>query len=97
MNPLNNPVFVDKASPLLCMILLEWANVSQMIRMWTEGTAEGQSLIGWSSVSLALLLWLNFYRYKLGRRSTAYIATVIGWFMNAAVILTVIWFRYYAG
>jgi hypothetical protein len=91
--PWNNPKIVSK-TPLLSVALLEIANVSQLRRMWTEGTAEGQSLQGWMCVGLALVLWWNFYRVVTPNEKYARLGTMLGIAMNASVILSVIWFRY---
>lgn len=91
----SNPSTVAK-TPLLTTFLLEGANVGQLHRMWCTHTAEGQSLVGWILVSSALLLWLNFYRVCCPDQKWAFWATAFGVFMNALVILSVIWFRYLA-
>jgi hypothetical protein len=82
---------------LLTTLLLEYANVGQLYRMWTERTAAGQSLWSWLSVGCALVLWCNFYRVCCPRERFALWATMFGVGMNLAVVLTVIWFRYFAG
>lgn len=91
----DNPKLVTRGT-VLSQILLELGNISQLIRMWTEHTAKGQSLIAWVSVNLAILLWLNFYRVCVpaDQRKWPIIGTVIGWIMNVAVILTVAYFRF---
>jgi uncharacterized protein with PQ loop repeat len=77
--------------PVAAQVLLEWANVSQLVRMWREHTAAGQSLVGWLSVFAALLLFLAFYRHK--RLTTVVYTTAFGLLMNTLVILTVLYFR----
>ncbi len=89
----SRPSVVSK-TPLLTVLLLEGANVQQLWRMWSEHTAAGQSLTGWLSVGIALLLWCNFYRVCCPTERFAYWATVFGIGMNAAVSATVVWFRY---
>jgi uncharacterized protein with PQ loop repeat len=96
MKPWNNPAIVS-STPLVAVGLLEWANLSQLFRMWTEWTAAGQSLLGWISVQLALWLWLNFYRVITPNEKKAIYGTAIGVVMNMAVILTVCYFRYVLG
>ncbi len=91
--PWDNPSVVGK-TPLVTVVLLENANIQQLVRMWNEGTAEGQSLWGWIFVNLALLLWCNFYRVCCPKERFAFWATVVGVLMNAAVIATVVYFRY---
>lgn len=86
------PSLVSK-TPLITTFLLEWANLSQLWRMWGEGTAEGQSLMGWVSVNLALILWLNFYLTFNRDQKFAIWGTAFGIGMNTAVIGTVLWFR----
>lgn len=78
--------------PVASTVLLEWANVSQLIRMWTEHTAAGQSVLAWISVCLALVLFLIYYRAK--GLTVPFWTTVFGVGMNSAVWMTVIYFRY---
>ncbi len=93
MTAWSNPALVAK-TPLVTVVLLENANIQQLWRMWTQHTAAGQSLWGWLSVNLALLLWCNFYRVCCPDQRIAYWATVVGWALNTCVVLTVAYFRY---
>lgn len=90
----NNPNIVAK-SPLVTAALLEAANVQQLWRMWREQTADGQSMTAWMSVGAALLLWCNYYRVICPKEKFALYCTMFGVFMNALVILTVCYFRYW--
>lgn len=92
-------------TPALAMILLEYSNVAQLWRMWTDQTAAGQELTGWVAVTSALLLWAHFYRHQRDiaaveatRRAMnlAYWMALLGVFMNGIVALTVAYFRYLA-
>lgn len=96
MKPWNNPAVVSK-TPLVAVGLLELANVSQLVRMWTEWTAAGQSLWGWLAVNMALWLWLNFYRVITPNEKPAIYGTALGVVMNSAVIFSVLFFRYFIG
>jgi uncharacterized protein with PQ loop repeat len=93
MMPWKNPSFVQK-TPLISVFLLEWANLSQLIRMWTEWSSEGQSLMGWITVNIALWIWLNFYNVITPEARYAIWGTRFGILMNSAVIFSVIFFRY---
>lgn len=88
-----NPKVVDK-TPIVTTFLLEAANVQQLWRMWTTGTAAGQSVTAWLSVNIALWLWLNFYLVFNRQNKFAIIGTSIGIGLNALVMLTVIYFRF---
>lgn len=88
-----NPRYVEK-TPLITTLLLEFANVGQLWRMWTEWTAAGQSVWSWLSVNIALWLWLNFYLVFNADNKFAIWGTRIGILLNTSVILTVLWFRY---
>lgn len=92
MSFLSNQSFVSK-TPLLSVGLLELANIHQLMRMWREGTAAGQSLGGWILVNIALWLWLNFYLVKTPDEKFAIWGTALGIVMNTMVILTVLYFR----
>jgi len=86
---------VDK-TPIVTTILLEAANLQQLWRMWTEGTAAGQSITAWVSVNIALLLWWNFYLVFNRDNKYAIWGTAVGVFLNSLVIATVAYFRYFA-
>lgn len=94
MKPWSNPRVVNK-TPIVTFVLLESANVQQLWRMWAQQTAAGQSLGGWIAVNIALLLWCNFYRVCCPEQKTAFWVTVVGVVMNAAVIATVVKFRFF--
>lgn len=81
-------------TPYFTTFLLEGANVGQLHRMWTEHTAEGQSLPAWLMVCAALVLWWNYYRVQ--DLPSAKRATAFGVFMNVAVVLSVVYWRYLA-
>ena len=89
----NNPAVVAK-TPIVTTLLLETANMGQLIRMWTEWTADGQSLAAWICVNAALFLWLNFYRVCTPEQKWAIWATAFGVAMNSLVIASVVVFRY---
>lgn len=90
-----NPRFV-RHSPIVTTVLLEWANVNQMVRMWRWHTAAGQSLIAWCSVNLALWIWANYYRVMIPDEKLPQQTIKVGIALNTGVILSVIWFRYLA-
>jgi uncharacterized protein with PQ loop repeat len=87
------PALVSK-TPIVAVVLLELANVSQLTRMWSTGTADGQSVVGWMCVNVALLLWLNFYLTFTPTQRWAIWGTVLGIGMNTSVILSVLWLRW---
>jgi hypothetical protein len=92
----SNPKIVSK-TPLITFILLEGGNVQQLYRMWSTWTSAGQSLWGWVCVNIALILWCNFYRVCCPNEKFAFWATVVGVVINACVIFSVAWFRYFVG
>jgi uncharacterized protein with PQ loop repeat len=75
-------------TPIITVFLLEYANIGQLWRMWTQHSALGQNVWSWVSVNVALWLWLNYYRVMVpnGLRSWAARATIVGIVLNAAVI-----------
>lgn len=78
--------------PLITTLLLESANASQLVRMWREHSALGQSILGWSMVNLALILWFIYYRVMLPNQKLPQYCTAFGIAMNAAVIGTAAYF-----
>lgn len=92
----NDPKLVAK-TPVITVFLLEWANISQLWRMWHEHSALGQSMYAWISVQFALWFWINFYRVLVPDNKFAIRATIVGCILNAAVIFSVAYFRYVVG
>jgi hypothetical protein len=83
---------VIDATPWATLLLLESANVAQLVRMWSVRSAEGQSVPGWLSVTVALLLWANYYRVT--RQRTALLSTLVGVVMNLLVVSSVLYFQH---
>lgn len=79
--------------PIATTFLLQFANASQLVRMWTERSAVGQSILGWSMVNLALVLYFVYYRVMLPAQKLPQYCTAFGIAMNAAVIGTAAYFR----
>jgi hypothetical protein len=96
MSILRNKALVSK-TPIITTLLLEYANVGQLLRMWTVRSALGQNLYSWIAVQIALWLWLNFYITMLPEAKFAKWATIAGITLNLAVVLTVAYFRYALG
>lgn len=96
--PWSNTNLVAK-TPIVTTFLLEYANVGQMWRMWSEHSALGQNVWSWLAVQAALWCWLNYYRVLVpaGQRRFAMWATGIGICLNLGVVLSVVYFRYWAG
>jgi len=85
---------IVKYTPILTSLLIESGVVSQLIRMWVNGAAADQSLIGWILVWFALLLWFNWYRIFTPDQKWAKWSTVAGLAINTVAIFTVIWYRF---
>jgi hypothetical protein len=82
-------------TPILSVVLLEAANVQQLVQMWVlDHSAKGQSLTAWLSVQAALWLWLNFYRVITPDAFWAIWGTRLGIGLNMAVCLSVVYWRY---
>lgn len=81
-------------SPVFSTILLEYANFGQIVEMWTEKTAEGQSLLSWLAVNLALWLWLNFYMVATPQRKWAIRCQMLGIALNLIVVFSVVYFKH---
>lgn len=89
-----DPVWVAR-TPIASVALLEAANVGQLWRMWDVQSSLGQNPWSWAAVQVALWLWLNFYLVMVpkNQRRFAVLGTALGILLNAAVCLTVIYFR----
>lgn len=75
--------------PMLASVLIEAGNLGQLYRMWTQHSALGQNVWSYVAVLAALIMWLLYYRFRLGR-TLAYYVTWIAVFMMAAIIVTII-------
>jgi uncharacterized protein with PQ loop repeat len=75
--------------PLFASILIEYGNAGQLWKMWRYHTAAGQNLYSYISVLAAIILWLLYYRFRLGK-TVAYYVTWIAVFMISAIIVTII-------
>lgn len=91
----SDPYYVSK-SPLFSTAVFEYANVSQIIRMWTEHTAAGQSLLAWIAVCAGLCLYWNFYRVITPDEKVVRWMSCVGLIANIGVILSVIYWRFLA-
>ena len=83
-------------TPLLTAFIFEFANAGQLYEMWTKHSAKGQSIYSWSVITLALLLWLNFYRVKTPEEKLAIWMTAVAICMNFLVIGSVAYFKFIA-
>ena len=91
---LNDPKWVLR-TPIVSVILLEAANIQQLVQMWIlDHSAKGQSITAWASVQAALWLWLNFYRVITPQAFWAIWGTRLGIALNMAVILSVYYWRW---
>lgn len=74
--------------PLFASVLIEVGNGGQLYHMWRYHTAAGQSLTSYFSVLVAIVLWLIYYRCRLGK-TLAYYVTIIAVYMICAIIVTI--------
>jgi hypothetical protein len=89
----NDSKYVSKI-PLLTTILFGYGAVCQMWRMWTTHTAAGQSIFGWVCVTLALMLFLQFYRIITPKEKIAFYSCLAEVFLYFGVIGSIIYFRW---
>lgn len=94
MKVISNPDIV-RYSPIAATILLESSTIGHIFRMWTTHTSEGQSLLSWIYVILALFLWLNWYRVITPTERFAKWSAVVGLVTSMFGLLSVIYFRYF--
>jgi uncharacterized membrane protein YbaN (DUF454 family) len=92
---LNNQRLVS-LTPIFASCIFETASAGQIFEMWRQHSALGQSIFSWSIITLALLMWLNFYRVKTPNEKIAIWMTVFAICTNAIVISTVAYFKYFA-
>lgn len=72
--------------------------MGQIVRMVQEKSSDDQSLTSWALVSLALILWFNFFWRTMPKgsaRTYSLVGTGVGILMNAIVMATVLFFRYW--
>ncbi len=71
--------------------LLFFANtLSQLFRIWINKSSKDQSLIGWSSLTLALIVLLLFYKICCPKEKYMFWSTVIEILANLILIISII-------
>lgn len=91
----NDRVWVGR-TPIVTSLLLDGGAVGQIVRMWREGSALGQSLLSWLAVILALVLWANFYRVITPAQYWARLTILLSIALNAGIVASIVWWRYLA-
>ncbi len=92
MNFLNDPKIISK-TPILSIGLMQISNLFQMYKIWSEKSADGQSLVGWILVEIALFIWLHFYYICCPKETTAIFSNYLAIIINFLVILSIIKFQ----
>jgi hypothetical protein len=90
---LSNPKIIQY-SPIVTTFLLEGSTVGHIFRMWTTRTSEGQSLLSWLYVIIALFIWLNWYRVMTPTQKWAQRSTMLSICSCIFGLFSVIYFRY---
>lgn len=83
-------------TPIVTALLIEGGAVQQIYRIWSEGSAAGQSLTGWIGVTIAVMLWLNFYKVITPEAKWAIRTTTLAVFLNATIVASIVYWRYFA-
>lgn len=91
----NNPVWVSR-TPIATSLLLDGGAIGQIIRMWREKSALGQSLLSWMAVILALVLWANFYRVITPTQYWARLTILLSIALNVGIVASIVWWRFVA-
>lgn len=91
----NNPAWVSR-TPIATSLLLDGGAIGQIVRMWRERSALGQSLTSWLAVILALLLWANFYRVITPDQFWARATILLSIALNVGIVASIIWWRHFA-
>lgn len=87
-----NPKIVSKF-PIIAGILFFINSTSQIIKIWTDHSSKDQSLTGWISLTIALFLFLIFYKVCCPKEKYAFWSTVIEILTNLFLIISVIIFK----
>lgn len=91
----NNPAWVSR-TPIVTSLLLDGGAIGQIVRMWREQSARGQSLTSWLAVILALTLWANFYRVITPNQFWARATILLSIALNVGIVTSIVWWRYVA-
>lgn len=91
----NDHAWVSR-TPIATSLLLDGGAVGQVLRMWREQSAVGQSLVSWIAVVVALVLWANFFRVITPHQMWARVTILLSIALNVGVVISVIWWRYFA-
>ena len=81
-------------TPLIATSIFMVADSSQIVRMFSEGSAKGQSLWGWLSIIIALSMYAIFFRVKTPNERLAFWCTVANVIVVSFIAITVVYFRY---
>lgn len=79
--------------PLVTSFIFATAYVAQVVRMWTERSALGQSVFGWIQVGVALVLFYVYYREMLPDQKIPQYCTLFEIALVLGIIGTTITFR----
>lgn len=92
MKLLSNPKLVAH-TPIISTLLVGVGDISHLHRIWSEGSAAGQSLAAWVCVSVALTVRYNFYRVCAPAYWLARLCLAINFVLTVALVASVVWFR----
>lgn len=93
LSPIENPKTLVDLFPLISSAFIECGNIGQLWRMWTERTAAGQNLWSYVSILIALLLWVVYFRLRIGKK-LAYYVTLFSLLTIGANIITIALLRW---
>lgn len=79
--------------PLVTSFIFATAYIAQMVRMWTQRSALGQSVFGWIQVGIALVLFYIYYSEMLPNEKIPKYCTVFEIALVLGIIGTTILFR----
>lgn len=74
-----------------------FSDISQIVRMFTEQSAAGQSLWGWISITQALILYAVFFRIETPDKKLVFWCTMVNGFVVSLIAVTIVFFRYIKG
>ncbi len=93
MKAFKNPKFAKNAL-LLATGCIVFADLGQIYRIWTQGTAKGHNLFSWVLVCFSLLIWYNYLGATHPEDTSSRLCKLFGVLTTLAISLSIIYFRY---
>lgn len=87
--------WIIRLTPVITTSIFGMSTLGHVARMWSERSAEGQSLTSWLLAMLALLMWYNWYLVVAPEERTARWSCLASVALESLAVISIIRFRYF--